>query len=165
MNVKMLIATISRYLLLSSSSYSLTLWTPPMSGKKILDWLTKCHSYYSLHVSTCSTKWLFVRLMAMGTYLKHKNYVLNKTALGTSLCNCLWYQAYVAQCSSSQRPPSCIYHLTSHRKPARKMSLKSKSVPFSDLSPGLREMLQWRQYAPDADPPDGLVTFTPDPGL
>ena len=43
--------------------------------------------------------------------------------------------------------------ITSHRKPARKMSLKSKSVPFSDLSPGLsREMLQWRQYAPDADP-------------
>ena len=39
------------------------------------------------------------------------------------------------------------------------MSLKSKSVPFSDLSPGLREMLQWRQHAPDADPPDGLVTF------
>ena len=43
--------------------------------------------------------------------------------------------------------------ITSHRKPARKMSLKSESVPFSDLSPGLsREMLQWRQYAPDADP-------------
>ena len=56
--------------------------------------------------------------------------------------------------------------ITSHRKPARKMSLKSKSVPFSDLSPGLsREMLQWRQYAMHLmltrAPPDGLVTFTP----
>ena len=58
--------------------------------------------------------------------------------------------------------------ITSHRKPARKMSLKSKSVPFSDLSPGLsREMLQWRQYAPDADPgPTRRVgnIYTPSPG-
>ena len=87
-----------------------------------------------------------------------------------------WAQVYVivsdirptwpsAAAAAATLHPSCIYHLTSHHKPARKMSLKSKSVPFSDLSPGLREMLQWRQHAPDADPPDGLVTFTPDPGL
>ena len=75
----------------------------------------------------------------------------------------------MAQCSAAAATALHPVSITSHRKPARKMSLKSKSVPFSDLSPGLsREMLQWRQWRQYAmhltltrAPPDGLVTFTP----
>ena len=93
-------------------------------------------------------KSLFVRLL--------REHILIVTCL-TKL-----HEAHVSNCSDirptwpSAAAAATALHpvsITSHRKPARKMSLKSESVPFSDLSPGLsREMLQWRQYAPDADP-------------
>ena len=111
--------------------------------------------FVAMHVARYT---IWVRNIAMKQIIL-REHILIVTCLtklhGAHVSNCsdirpTWPSAAAA--ATALHPVS----ITSHRKPARKMSLKSKSVPFSDLSPGqAREMLQWRQwrqYAPDADP-------------